>query len=193
VTKLLQLAKFLGCVTGDLPLPLGTETGTYTAGTSGSDLLFGWIDDEGTGGSSLKTCPDGGNVECYSTTSNCELGEIDTPVCAYDGPYTDGTNTYWSLPQPNFANAIGALGLKLNAGLLVGIECVMGKDVSRPECEGLCQNGSNDGTPCPNGDSDCTGGGICGLADPSCDCFNDECGAILGETLDSDLIGYTVP
>jgi hypothetical protein len=193
VTKLLQLQNFFGCVTGDLLLPLDSAVGSYTAGASGGDLLFGWIDDVGTGGAQLKTCPDGANVECYTTTANCTLGEPATPVCAYDGNYADGTSSYWSIQQPQFNNPIGALGLKINAGLLVGIECVMGKDISRPECEGLCENGTNNGTACPNGDPDCTGGGTCGLADPSCGCFNNECGTILGQTVDADLIGYTIP
>jgi hypothetical protein len=175
-TKLIQLSSFGGCITGDLLLPLGTETGNYTAGASGSDLLFGWIDDVGTSGAAIKQCPDAGNRECYSTTPGCDLGELTSPVCAVDGPYTDGSNEYWSLPIPSFAAAVGPLAIKVNAGLQVAINCVMGAVITPPKCE----------TVPP--DASC----MCNPADANAS-NPDGCPTMLGNTPDSDLIGYTIP
>jgi hypothetical protein len=184
-TKLIEWANFGGCITGNLALPLGTATGNYTAGASGQDVLFGWIDDEGTSGAQFKQCPDGdgSNNECYSNNPGCDLGELTSPVCAVDGPYTDGTDNYWSLPTPSFAGPISTLGTKVNAGLQVAIFCVMGAVITPPECEFVapfCNGGADDGllcdpdVECPDGtctDNVCDGGGNnTNACNPSADC-----------------------
>jgi hypothetical protein len=175
------------CITGALPLPLDTVTAQYTAGNSGELLLFAWQDAAGTADATLKTCLNNPtNLECFSNNPNCQTtgNPAQQPVCAYDGPYADGSNSYYSVPSP-LGQPVGDNGLRVNAGgLSVGVDCIGARVNNRLECDEDTCSGDNS-TPCPNGDSDCTGNGTCQTPDDACGCSGG-CQDIVGPYLSPD-------
>jgi hypothetical protein len=126
------------------------SSGSYTAGDSGGQVLFGWSDGQGAG-----TTPVPG-------LSICPVGsECGTVAGRVDGCY--------QLPVASFANPVPPIGIRVNAGgLAVPIQCAQAEDggscsttatqgcLSDADCPGVetCIGvGEDDDVVCPTPDA----------------------------------------
>jgi hypothetical protein len=102
------------CITGDLELPLGNETGRYTADSEGH-VLFGWDDGESTGATVQEGGPNDGTwilpdaiygeepgpVSLRLTVGRVQVALECTMGCDSKGPCGVGSLDFRSSPTPN--------------------------------------------------------------------------------------------
>jgi hypothetical protein len=107
------------CITSDLPLPLETKSGTYTADADASEILFGW-DETNTGAEAVEVfaCSVGGET-CDPANGNDDCTE---GTC-------DSAGMLWDLPDiSGLAMEIGPNGVTISALISAGLACTMGVD-----------------------------------------------------------------
>jgi len=184
-----QCARSGFCITDPLPLPLGSETGTYTAANDASEMIFGW-DDENTGAevkevgkcslSGASCDPANGDADCMEDTgAGGGGGAAGGGGGNGDGGTCDSLGEVWDLPAAE--NGFGPNGLQIFAGFSVVLRCTGGidsadstsyrvQDQSSPSPDtallslqlgALCAD-----VDCDDG-NDCTGE-VCDPADGSC-------------------------
>jgi hypothetical protein len=154
------------CVTGGLPIPIATQTGNYTAGASGANILYGYFD---------------GNPPTTNTDGTLVLPASNAPVAPL-GLTVNATGLTVGLRCRMGVDSGGVNGVSTcQNGPNTGIDCLSRADfVGDPAGDNFCASGTRAGLPCdpaaasPEPDP-CPGAACTGY---NCACANNDCGLL---------------
>jgi len=164
------------CVTGDLVLPLASDSGTWTAGASGQDVLYGWFDN--------------GGSPPTNANGTCSLPAASFPApTAPIGVRVSAGGLFVAVQCLMCSDSGGTEGIaECDGGTNDGNACVAPFDNSNNQCVG----GVDDGQPCSETSATACAGGECVNADcgMGADCLPPD---LSSPTPDSVLIDFLVP
>jgi hypothetical protein len=185
------------CVTAGLPIPIASNTGSYIAGASGADFLYGWFD-----GDPPTTNPNG-------TTVLPPANKVTVPPLGMDVEAGSGLNVGLRCLMSVDSGGVNGVS-KCEDGPNATDDCLSRADlVGTPGGDNFCASGDNVGLPCDpiaaSTEPDPCPNALCiGF---NCACENNDCGLLVdgvtaancagtdtgSPTPDTLLIPYVVP